>query len=231
MKRIIFSLSLCVIVFFCASASKPGLQAYPQSAAADVSAQRALIDKYCVTCHNQRVKTAGLALDTADLANIPAQSDIWEKVIRKVRAGMMPPSSAAQPEKAQLDVLSTLLETSLDKWAAAHPNPGRPTLHRLNRAEYGNAIRDLFALDAVDITQLLPPDPEAYGFDNIADSLGTSPALMERYLSVAWKVTRMAIGDTKIPTTTETFRARMDLTQRDHIDGLPFGTRGGMVVQ
>src|SRR2546427_11394657 len=107
----------------------------------------------------------------------------------------------------------------------------RPTLHRLNRADYGNAVRDLFALDALDITQYLPPDPEAYGFDNIADSLGTSPALMERYLSIAWKVARMAMADAKIPATTETFRARMDLTQRDHIEGLPLGTRGGMVVQ
>jgi hypothetical protein len=232
MKKRLRLILAYLIIFLCAGASiRLSLQASPQSVATDTSAQRALLDKYCVTCHNQRVKTAGLALDTADLGNIAAQSDIWEKVIRKVRAGMMPPASAAQPEKTQLDALSTLLETSLDKWSAAHPNPGRPTLHRLNRAEYGNAIRDLFALDAVDITQLLPPDPEAYGFDNIADSLGTSPALMERYLSVAWKVTRMAIGDTKIPTTTETFRARMDLTQRDHIEGLPLGTRGGMVVQ
>src|SRR5947207_4334671 len=192
---------------------------------------RGLIDKYCVTCHNQRTKTAGLSLDTADLANIPSQSAVWERVIRKLRAEMMPPVGAPHPDKAQLDRLATFLETSLDKWAAAHPNPGRLTLHRLNRAEYGNAVRDLFALDAVDIAQYLPPDPEAYGFDNIADSLGTSPALMERYLSVAWKVTRMAMADTKIPSTTETFRARMDLTQRDHIEGLPLGTRGGMVVQ
>src|SRR5213592_3102766 len=232
MKKRLLLVPACFIVFLCAGVSiRSGLQASPQSAAVDVSAQRALIDKYCVTCHNQRVKTAGLALDTADLANVPAQSDIWEKVIRKVRAGMIPPVSAALPEKAQLDAVSTLLETSLDKWGAAHPNPGRPTLHRLNRAEYGNAIRDLFALDAVDITQWLPPDPEAYGFDNIADSLGTSPALMERYLSVAWKVARTAMADAKIPATTETFRARMDLTQRDHIEGLPLGTRGGMVVQ
>src|SRR5881397_81362 len=192
---------------------------------------RALIDKYCVTCHNQRTKTAGLTLDTADLANIPSQSGIWEKVIRKLRAEMMPPVGAPHPDKAQLDRLATFLETSLDKWAAAEPTAGRPTLHRLNRAEYGNAIRDLFALDAVDTTQYLPPDPEAYGFDNIADSLGTSPALMERYLSIAWKVARTAMADAKIPATTETFRARMDLTQRDHIEGLPLGTRGGMVVQ
>jgi mono/diheme cytochrome c family protein len=232
--------SVSLIVFIWAGASgRLNLQAFPpqaltttqRDAAANASAQRALLDKFCVTCHNQRLKTAGLVLDTVDLASIPAQSETWEKVIRKLRAEMMPPVGAALPDKAQLDALATSLETSLDKWSATHPNPGRATLHRLNRAEYGNAIRDLFALDAVDITQYLPPDPEAYGFDNIADSLGTSPALMERYLSVAWKVTRMAMADTKIPATTETFRARMDLTQRDHIEGLPLGTRGGMIVR
>ena len=173
------------IVLFVSTGASTKFGATPQNTAADTSPQRALLDKSCVTCHNQRNKTAGLALDTADLANIPAQSEIWEKVIRKVRAEMMPPVGSARPDKAQLDGLATLLETSLDKWSATHPNPGRPTLHRLNRAEYGNAIRDLFALDAIDVTQFLPPDPEAYGFDNIADSLGTSPALMERYLSVA----------------------------------------------
>ena len=171
-----FFFVLAFIVFFVSTGGSSKLGAFQQNTAADTSAQRAVLDKYCVTCHNQRSKTAGLALDTADLANIPAQGETWEKVIRKVRAEMMPPVGAARPDKAQLDGLATLLETSLDKWSATHPNPGRPTLHRLNRAEYGNAIRDLFALDAVDVTQFLPPDPEAYGFDNIADSLGTSPA-------------------------------------------------------
>ena len=231
-KYLFLLISLAAIIF--AASSRFTLQASTQlrQPTPDLSTEhRALIDKYCVTCHNQRTKTAGLTLDTADLANVPAQSDIWEKVIRKLRAEMMPPVGAPHPDEGQLNALVTFLETSLDKWAAAHPNPGRPTLHRLNRAEYGNAVRDLFALDALDITQYLPPDPEAYGFDNIADSLGTSPALMERYLSIAWKVARTAMADAKIPATTETFRARMDLTQRDHIEGLPLGTRGGMVVQ
>jgi mono/diheme cytochrome c family protein len=232
MKRKFLYVPACLIaVIWISSSAKLGLQASSQqSAGADLPAHRALLDKYCVTCHNQRLKTAGVALDAADLAGVPTQSDTWEKVIRKLRAEMMPPAGAARPDKAQLDSLAAYLEASLDKWASTHPNPGRPTLHRLNRAEYGNAIRDLFALDAVDISQYLPPDPEAYGFDNIADSLGTSPALMERYLSVAWKVTRMALGNTKIPATTETFPARMDLTQRDHIEGLPLGTRGGMSI-
>jgi len=234
MKRKFLYVPACLIaVAWISSSAKLGLQAsaQQQSAATDISVHRALLDKYCVTCHNQRLKTADLALDIADLTNVAAQSDTWEKVIRKVRAEMMPPVGAAHPDKAQLDALAAYLETALDKWSSSHPNPGRPTLHRLNRAEYGNAIRDLFALDAVDISQYLPPDPEAYGFDNIADSLGTSPALMERYLSVAWKITRMALGNTKLPPTTETFPARMDLTQRDHIEGLPLGTRGGMSIQ
>ena len=233
MKRKFLYFPACLIaVVWISSSAKLGLQASAQqSAATDISVHRALLDKYCVTCHNQRLKTADLALDTADLTNVAAQSDTWEKVIRKVRAEMMPPVGAAHPDKAQLDALAAYLETALDKWSSSHPNPGRPTLHRLNRAEYGNAIRDLFALDAVDIAQYLPPDPEAYGFDNIADSLGTSPALMERYLSVAWKITRMALGNTKLPPVTDTFPARMDLTQRDHIEGLPLGTRGGMLIQ
>src|SRR5437660_1317541 len=235
MKRNYLFLSISLIGVLWAASSRLHLQASPQQQQSTPDSQiaqhHALIDKYCVTCHNERTKTAGLALESVDISHPAEHADIWEKVIRKVRAEMMPPVGAARPEKASLDVLASYLETSIDKVAAARPNPGRPTLHRLNRAEYGNAVRDLFALDAVDIAQYLPPDPEAYGFDNIADSLGTSPALMERYLSVAWKVTRMAMGDTKIPATTETFRARMDLTQRDHIEGLPLGTRGGMLVQ
>src|SRR6266545_4488755 len=141
---------------------------------------RALLDKYCVTCHNQKLKTAGLNLEAVDFARPSNTADVWEKVIRKVRAEMMPPVGAPRPDKAALDALAGYLETSIDKVAAANPNPGRTVLHRLNRSEYGNAIRDLFALDAVDVTSLLPADTEAYGFDNIGDVLGTSPALMER---------------------------------------------------
>jgi len=196
-----------------------------------LSQDRALIDKYCVTCHNQKTKTAGLELDTADFARPSANGDVWEKVIRKVRAEMMPPVGAARPEKPALDSLAAYLETSLDKAAAANPNPGRTVLHRLNRAEYGNAIRDLFALTSLDVTSYLPADTEAYGFDNIGDVLGTSPALMERYLSAAWKIVGLAVGNTKTTPTIETFRVRYDLSQHDHIEGLPVGTRGGMVIK
>src|SRR5215510_382340 len=117
---------------------------------------RALIDKYCVTCHNQKLKTAGLSLDTADFVRPSDSAEVWEKVIRKVRAEMMPPVGSPRPDKAAMDSLASYLETSIDKVAATNPNPGRTVLHRLNRVEYGNAIRDLFALDALDVTSLLP---------------------------------------------------------------------------
>src|SRR6266850_696455 len=133
---------------------------------------RALLDKYCVTCHNQKLKTAGLSLEAADFARPSNNADVWEKVIRKLRAEMMPPVGAPRPDKAALDGVASYLETSLDKVATTKPNPGRTVLHRLNRAEYGNAIRDLFSLNALDVTSLLPADTEAYGFDNIADVLG-----------------------------------------------------------
>jgi mono/diheme cytochrome c family protein len=207
-----------------ASAATPA--PVPASAAAD----RALVDKYCVTCHNQRAKTAGLALDTTDLSHPAAGAEVWEKVIRKVRGGLMPPVGMPRPDKTALAGFASYLETSIDKVAAAHPNPGRPVLHRLNRSEYGNAIRDLLALD-LDVTALLPPDDEAYGFDNIADVLGISPVLMERYLSASWKIASLAVGDPAIKTTKDTYRVRGDLSQHDHIEGLPVGTRGGILIR
>src|SRR5215510_2830915 len=210
-------LYICGLFLFCISA------AFGQD--------RALIDKYCVTCHNQKTKTAGLALDAADFVRPSNGADVWEKVIRKVRAEMMPPVGAARPDKAAMEALASYLENSIDKDAAARPNPGRTVLHRLNRAEYGNAIRDLFALTSLDVTSYLPADTEAYGFDNIGDVLGTSPALMERYLSAAWRIASLAIGNTKITPTIETFRVRYDLSQHDHIEGLPVGTRGGMLIK
>jgi hypothetical protein len=201
------------------------------SSAALFAQDRALLDKYCVSCHSEKLKTAGLSLEAVDFARPSNSADVWEKVIRKLRAEMMPPVGAPRPDKAALDGVAAYLETSIDKIAAMQPNPGRTVLHRLNRAEYGNAIRDLFALQALDVTSLLPADNEAYGFDNIGDVLGTSPALMERYLSAAWKIAGLAVGNTKTTPTIETFRVRYDLSQRDHIEGLPVGTRGGMLIK
>jgi len=194
------------------------------------TAQRALLDKYCVTCHNQKSRTAGLALDKLDLANVPASAEVWEKVIQKIRGGMMPPAGMPRPDRASLDGLVSALEHDLDQAYLAKATPGRVGLHRLNRAEYGNAIRDLLGLD-IDVASLLPADDANYGFDNIADSLSVSPVLMERYMSAAWKISGLAVGDPKIPPTTYTFRNRPDLSQDRHIEGLPLGTRGGILVK
>ena len=153
---------------------------------------------------------------------------MWEKVIRKVRAGMMPPAGMPRPDAATLDGFVQYLETSIDRAAVASPRPGRTALHRLNRAEYANAIRDLLALE-IDATALLPPDDESSGFDNIADVLTVSPSLMERYLSASWNISRTALGNTAITPVTVTQRVRPDLSQDQHIEGLPPGTRGGML--
>jgi len=194
-----------------------------------VSQYRAVLDQYCVNCHNTDDKVAGLALDTIDVINIGANAETWEKVVVKLRSGMMPPQSAPHPTQASRDGMVSWLETSLDRAGAASPNPGRPLLRRLNRAEYANAIRDLLALD-VDASNLLPPDDSGYGFDNNADVLGVSPVLLERYLAAAGKISALAIGDPSIGPSGETFRIRQDASQDRHIEGLPLGTIGGRVA-
>ena len=196
---------------------------------AQSTAQGALINQYCVTCHNQRAKTGGLALDTMSLSDIPAGAETWEKVIRKVRGGQMPPAGMPRPAQASLDALVAHLETSIDKAAFASPHLRHSSIHRLNRSEYANAIRDLFALD-VDVSALLPPDEEAYGFDNNATVLNISTSLMERYLSAAWKISSLAVASPTITPSLETFRVRGDLSQHDHVPGLPMGTRGGITI-
>jgi hypothetical protein len=192
--------------------------------------QTALLDKYCVTCHSDKLHTSGLSLEHSDLAHLPDRAEIWEKVIRKLRVGAMPPQGMPRPEKTSIDAFASFLEKSLDKAYAANPNPGPATMRRLNRAEYANAIRDLLALD-IDATALLPPDDESNGFDNIAEVLKVSPSLMERYLSASWNISREAVGDSRIAPSTAIYRVRPDLSQDQHIDGLPLGTRGGILVQ
>jgi mono/diheme cytochrome c family protein len=191
---------------------------------------RAVLDQYCVTCHNSRLKTANLTLDTLDLANLPNDADVWEKILRKLRTGAMPPVGARQLDTASYEVLVGQLESELDRWAAAHPDPGRPLLHRLNRVEYGNAIRDLLDLDIGDVAALLPPDDSAYGFDNVADVLGVSPLLLERYLNAAGTISSLAVGDLETTPGTDTYHVRQDLSQDRHLEGLPFGTVGGLLV-
>jgi hypothetical protein len=202
----------------------------PVGVASDMATPQKFINQYCVTCHNQRARTAGLALDTFDLARIPSDSEIWERVVRKVRVGMMPPQGASKPDDAGRSGFVSWLTATLDEGARAHPNPGRPLLHRLNRAEYGNAIRDLLALD-VDPSTLLPPDDSAYGFDNVGDVLGVSPVLLERYMDAAGKVSSLAVGDPDTAPASETFRIRQDASQDVHIEGLPIGTVGGILAK
>ena len=189
-----------------------------------------MVTQYCVTCHNDRLKTGGLVLDPTALADAGAHSDTWEKVVRKLRAGLMPPPGAKRPPDEQLRGFTTWLEGELDRASEAAPNPGRPMLHRLNRTEYANAIRDLLLLE-VDPSTLLPPDDSAYGFDNVSDVLGVSPSLQERYLSAAARISALAVGDVTVRPGSDTYRVRQDLSQNQHIDGLPFGTIGGLRVQ
>lgn len=208
----------------------PPQQKSPDTPAAAAAAQRAVLEKYCFACHSDKLRTSGLSLQSADLAKVPENAEVWEKVIRKLRAGAMPPQGLPRPDQPTVDALVKYLETSIDQEAQANPNPGRAPLHRLNRTEYKNAVRDLLALD-VDVVSLLPPDDESYGFDNIADVLRTSPALLERYLSASWKIGRLAVGDAAIAPDTTTYRVKPDLSQDGHLEGLPLGTRGGISVQ
>jgi len=200
------------------------------SDAARSSSDGALVKTYCATCHNDRTRSGELSLENADLTNIPAHPELWEKVIRKVRAGMMPPAGMPRPDAATFEAFVSRLETTIDRAAAARPRPGRTALHRLNRAEYANAIRDLLSLE-IDATALLPPDDESSGFDNIADVLTVSPSLMERYLSAAWNISRIALGNLNITPSTATYRVRPDLSQDQQLEGLPPGTRGGMKIE
>ena len=212
------------------SAAGPARAEQAASGGAAPSAERALLDRYCVACHNARQQTAGLQLDIADVDDVAADPALWERVVRKLRARAMPPAPRRRPDEAAYVRFVATLETALDRAAAADPNPGRTeALHRLNRAEYRNAVRDLLALD-VDVAELLPADDGSYGFDNIAGVLGVSPTLLERYLSAAKQVSRLAVGNPGLPATAVTFRRSADDAQDARLAGLPFGTRGGMAI-
>jgi hypothetical protein len=210
-------LIVCVVIV-------SAISGYGQQSA---TTQRALLDQYCVTCHNDRTKRANLSLEKLDLATHVAENpQFWEKVVRKLRAGVMPPPGMRRPDFPAYTALTEWLETEIDRKAKA--NPGTKVLHRLNRAEYANAIRDLLDVE-IDPATLLPPDDSSRGFDNVAGSLGLSPTLLESYANAAGKVARMAVGYWKTPTE-RTYIAPSDTSQEYHLEGLPFGTRGGMVV-
>jgi len=198
---------------------------------ATAAAEAAVLKKYCVTCHNENLRTAGLVIDTADLNHVPDHAEVWEKVIRKLRTGTMPPPGLPRPDKSTNNSLASFLEREIDTAAAAHPNPGRTeAVHRLNRTEYQNAVRDMLSLD-VDAAVLLPADDQSYGFDNIAGVLKMSPTLLERYMGAAREISRLVVGASHLPPSEETFRLRSDLSQYEQLDGLPFGTRGGTAIR
>ena len=216
-------------------------QANPQPAPAGQSAPaaaggagpRALLDRYCVGCHNQKGKAAGqeparkLTVDDLDVARIADHGEVWERIVRKMRAGMMPPAGSRRPEKAAYDAFVASLEAELDKHATPYAPP--PGLHRLNRTEYANVIHDLLDLD-IDAASYLPSDDSTHGFDNVAGALGISSTLVEAYVSAAGKISRLAIGE---PATAGlvVYRTPEDTSQDYHVEGLPFGTRGGMLVK
>jgi hypothetical protein len=192
---------------------------------------QAFLQNNCIKCHNRTDTSAaalfaGLFFDELDVMHVAENPERWEKVVRKLGAGMMPPASEPRPDPVAKAAFLGYLETELDALAHAAPNPGRPALHRVNRTEYANAIRDLLALE-VDATALLPADDSSFGFDNIAGSLGVSPALLERYVAAAGKISRLAIGDTAVQDGQQKYVVSGDLTQNDHLPGMPLGTRGG----
>jgi hypothetical protein len=201
--------------------------------AAATPSERGTLDAYCVSCHNQRLRTGGLALDTVDVGNVGAEPAVWEKVARKLRAGAMPPPGNRRPPQATYDVLIASLESALDRHAAAVVNPGRTeALRRLTRTEYHHAIRDLLDLD-VDVTTLLPGDAaDRNGFDNMAGVLSISPALLQRYVSAAHKISRLAIGTAPIGPSVESFTVPISVVQDDRLnEDSPFGSRGGLAVR
>ena len=227
--RIIGIASVAALAWASAGAGV-GAQPSPGAPAEAVSA-RATLDRYCVACHNARTLTAGLALDGVDPAHVGDDAAVWEKVLRKLRTGMMPPSPRPRPDAATHAALVTYLETALDRAAEARPNPGRPAVQRLNRAEYANAVRDVLALD-VDSQTLLPADESGYGFDNIGDVLTVSPGLLERYLLAAAKISRRALGDPTLRPTTAIYKTSPLLAQDGRVsEDLPFGSRGGLAVR
>ncbi len=229
-RRLTFLIVATCALLVLAYGVRGNAQQPPAAASQPAEAHQAVLSKYCYTCHNDKVKSGGLVLTGLDVSAPAKNSEAWERVIRKLEIGAMPPAGRPRPDKATADSLVRYLETDLDRAALAHPNPGRPALQRLNRAEYKNAIRDLLALD-IDITSMVPPDTAGFGFDNNADALTLSPALMERYLSAAAKISQIALTRPRGMPTPETFFEPTDRSPGARLsDEMPFGTRGGMAL-
>jgi len=217
------------VAFLSVAQAKP-VSAGPQGTPETEGTEQALVNRYCLGCHNDQALRGGLSLEGTALERVADHEALWERVLRKLRAGAMPPNGSPRPDSAAYGELVSFLETALDSRAATTPNPGRTeTFRRLNRTEYRNAVRDLLALD-VDVATLLPSDDASFGFDNVG-VVELSPTLMERYLTAAQKISRLAVGNMATVPGSHVVTLRPDLTQEGHIDGLPFGTRGGTAVE
>jgi hypothetical protein len=216
------------------SAPKAQALAQSQSQVMDAKSSRAFLNQYCVTCHNSKTPQPAshpVDFEKASLDDVLADAETWERVLRKLAVRAMPPQNLPRPQESDYTAFTTWLANSLDRaWAGRGPQPGRKVVHRLNRAEYGNAVRDLLALD-VDVTSLLPSDDADFGFDNIAASLKTSPMLLDRYVTAAQRIATLAIGNRKAAPGTTEYSINREFSQNTYIEGLPLGTRGGMVVR
>ena len=245
---------VAVTAFLVSVSSYVPAAAPPQAAVAaatTATSVEAIINRYCISCHNERVvngrdtapsimvsqlRIAGVAFDSLDATHVANDADTWERVVRKLQSRTMPPVGRPRPDDETYTTVASWIESELDRVATDAPNPGRrPALHRLSRTEYQNAVRDLLALDNLpkefDVTMLLPADNATSGFDNLADLLFVSPATLERYLAAARKISRLAVGDTMMPPIVDRYQLDRDLIQDDHLDGLPLGTRGGAVIR
>jgi hypothetical protein len=221
MKSRTLSLSLC------AAALVAGCQPSDEELAARYEG---VVESYCLECHDDAGREAGLSLEGVDFHDLAADPATFEEVARKLRARQMPPLGGPRPDAETYDGFVAYLERGLDANALAAPEPGKASIHRLNRTEYGNAIRDLLALE-VDAGEFLPADDEGYGFDNIADVLRVSPSLLEQYLSASAKIASLAVGNPDAPAVTAVYRPAADLAQGVHVEGLPLGTRGGFKIR
>jgi cytochrome c5 len=241
-RRLLFAagaLSLASLLVTAGATTPQAAQAAAQarSAAPDAAqspeAYQQMLNRYCVTCHNQKTQMpagAPLVLDTASLSDPGRDAETWERVVRKLAVGAMPPQGSPSPGRDELDRFNRALAASLDRASAERKDAGRFVLHRLNRTEYGNAVRDLLGV-TIDVTDLLPSDGGDFGFDNIATALTTSPLLLERYLTAALRVADLAVGDAEAEPGATTYPISTVVTQNQHVEGLPLGTRGGMLVR
>ena len=217
----------CSLAFVFAASSRLSAQSAPEEA----SSYQTVLNRYCVTCHNERLRTGNLSLDNVDAGNVAADAAVWEKVLQKLQTEAMPPPRRPRPDAAVYDEFASWLVAELDQASATNPNPGRPTVHRLNRLEYANAIRDLLALE-VDTEALLPADDMAFGFDNNADILTVAPGLLARYMSAARKISRLAVGDPSMQADVVSYPVSSLVGQDDRMsEELPFGSRGGLAVR